>query len=173
MVRCGGEALHGSQRRGSRRSAAGPRQLPPADGFPGRALAAHAGHPARRQHAGDHAGERIRLLALLREFRGFLEKRLFGDRWPPSPQLASKDLLLAWAAGRMAISRPFSKPPAISAWTRLGRAYDAFLSYGAYDLFPAGTWQGGQAAAFDPVAIDRGHCQRLAGRRAATSPGAG
>ena len=48
------------------------------------------------------AGERIRLLALLREFRSFLEKRLFGDSLASVAGLASKDALLAWAAGRNA-----------------------------------------------------------------------
>ncbi len=100
------------------------------------------------------AGERIRLLALLREFRGFLEKRLFGDSLAAVSLLASKDQLLAWAAGRAGDLPAFLDAASDLGLDRTGRAYDAFLSYGAYDLFPAGTWQGGQAAAFDAVAID-------------------
>ena len=100
------------------------------------------------------AGERIRLLALLREFRGFLEKRLFGDSLAAVSLLASKDQLLAWAAGRAGDFPAFLAAATDLDLDRMGRAYDAFLSHGAYDLFPAGTWQGGQAAAFDPVAID-------------------
>jgi len=100
------------------------------------------------------AGERIRLLALLRDFRGFVEKRLFGDSLAAVAQLASKDQLLAWAAGRDGDFPAFLETASDLGLDKLGRAYDAFLSYGAYDLFPDGTWQGGQAAAFDPVAID-------------------
>ena len=100
------------------------------------------------------AGERIRLLALLREFRGFLERRLFGDSLSAVAQLASKDQLLAWAAGRAGDFPAFLEAATDLGLDRMGRAYDAFLSYGAYELFPAGTWQGGQAATFDAVAID-------------------
>ncbi|MBU1362532.1 MAG: nickel-dependent hydrogenase large subunit [Gammaproteobacteria bacterium] len=99
------------------------------------------------------AGERIRLLALLREFRGFLEKRLFGDVLTAVAQLASKDQLLAWADGRPGDFPAFLHAASDLGLDKLGRAYDAFLSYGAYDLFPAGTWQAGQAAAFDPARI--------------------
>jgi hydrogenase large subunit len=100
------------------------------------------------------AGERIRLLAQLREFRGFLEKRLFGDTLAAVANLASKEQLLAWAAGRAGDFPAFLEAASDLGLDKLGRAYDAFLSYGAYDLFPAGTWQAGQAATFDPVAID-------------------
>ncbi|PKO39860.1 MAG: HupV protein [Betaproteobacteria bacterium HGW-Betaproteobacteria-6] len=99
------------------------------------------------------AGERIRLLALLREFRGFLEKRLFGDSLTAVAELTSKDQLLAWADGRSGDFPAFLHAASDLGLDKLGRAYDAFLSYGAYDLFPAGTWQAGQAAVFDPVAI--------------------
>jgi hydrogenase large subunit len=98
-------------------------------------------------------GERIRLLALLREFRGFLEKRLFGDSLAAVAHLASKDHLLAWADGRAGDFPAFLHAAIDLGLDKLGGAYDAFLSYGAYDLFPAGTWQAGQTAAFDPVAI--------------------
>jgi uptake hydrogenase large subunit len=100
------------------------------------------------------ASERIRLLALLRDFRGFLEKRLFGDSLAAVALLASKEQLLAWAAGRAGDFPAFLKVADDLGLDKLGRAYDAFLSYGAYDLFPAGTWQAGQAGRFDPGAID-------------------
>lgn len=99
-------------------------------------------------------GERIRLLALLREFRGFLEKRLFGDSLTAVAQQASKDQLLAWADGRPGDFPAFLHAASDLGLDQVGRAYDAFLSYGAYELFPAGTWQAGQAAVFDPVAIN-------------------
>jgi hydrogenase large subunit len=100
------------------------------------------------------AGERIRLLALLREFRGFVEKRLFGDSLSVVAQLASKDQLLAWADGRAGDFPAFLRAASDLGLDKLGRAYDAFLSYGAYDLFPAGTWQAGQVTTLDPLAID-------------------
>ncbi|MDE2440149.1 MAG: nickel-dependent hydrogenase large subunit, partial [Betaproteobacteria bacterium] len=100
------------------------------------------------------AGERIRLLAQLREFRGFLEKRLFGDALTNVAQLASKEQLLAWAAGRPADFPAFLAAATDLGLDKLGRASDAFLSYGAYGLFPSGTWQAGEASAFDPVAVD-------------------
>jgi len=99
------------------------------------------------------AGERIRLLALLREFRGFVEKRLFGDALAAVGQLASKDQLLAWADGRAGDFPAFLKAAADLGLDRVGQAYDRFLSYGAYDLFPAGTWQAGEGAELAPVAI--------------------
>jgi len=98
--------------------------------------------------------ERIRLLALLREFRGFLEKSLFGDSLASVAQLASKDQLLAWADGRAGDFPAFLNAATDLGLDKLGRAYDAFLSYGAYGLFPPGTWQAGQTAGFDPAAID-------------------
>lgn len=100
------------------------------------------------------AGERIRLLAQLREFRGFLERRLFGDALASVAQLASKEALLAWAAGRSADFPAFLAAASDLGLDRLGRASDTFLSYGAYGLFPSGSWQAGKSAAFDPVAID-------------------
>jgi len=100
------------------------------------------------------ASERIRLLALLRDFRGFLEKRLFGDSLAAVAQLASKEKLLAWAAGRAGDFPAFLNVAVDLGLDKLGRAYDAFLSYGAYDLFPAGTWQAGQTGRFDPGVID-------------------
>lgn len=100
------------------------------------------------------AGERIRLLAQLREFRGFLEKRLFGDALANVAQLTGKDELLAWATGRPADFPAFLAAATDLGLDRLGRASDAFLSYGAYGLFPAGSWQAGTASTFDPVAID-------------------
>lgn len=100
------------------------------------------------------AGERIRLLAQLREFRSFLEKRLFGDALTVVGQLDSKAALLAWADGRAADFPAFLHAASDLGLDHLGRSADAFLSHGAYELFPAGTWQAGQTAVFDPVAID-------------------
>jgi hypothetical protein len=98
-------------------------------------------------------GERVRLLALLREFRSFLEKRLFGDTLPAVAALASQDQLLAWAAGRSGDFPAFLGIAGDLGLDRIGRASDAFLSHGAYDLFPSGTWQRGATAPFDSLAI--------------------
>lgn len=89
------------------------------------------------------AGERIRLLALLREFRSFLERHLFGDSLPSLAALDSKAALLAWAKGRSGDFPSFLRAAQDLGLDRIGRAEDRFLSYGAYDLFPAGRWQGG------------------------------
>lgn len=99
-------------------------------------------------------GERIRLLAQLREFRSFLEKRLFGDTLANVAQLSSKAQLLAWADGRSADFPAFLAAASDLGLDKLGRASDAFLSYGAYGILPAGTWRAGEAAAFDPQAIN-------------------
>ncbi|KXB29210.1 HupV protein [Dechloromonas denitrificans] len=112
------------------------------------------------------AGERIRLLALLREFRSFLEKRLFGDTLAAVSQLDSKGALLAWAAGRPADLPLFIEAARDLGLDKLGRAGDRFLSFGAYGLFPAGVWQAGQVAGLDPSAIveDSASAWLLAGR---------
>jgi len=88
------------------------------------------------------AGERIRLLALLREFRSFLERHLFGDSLASLAALDSKAALLAWSAGRSGDFPCFLRAAQDLGLDRIGRAEDRFLSYGAYDLFPAGRWQG-------------------------------
>jgi hydrogenase large subunit len=110
-------------------------------------------------------GERIRLLALLREFRSFLETRLFGDRLAVVAQLDSKAALLAWAAGRAADFPAFLHAALDLGLDGLGRANDRFLSYGAYGEFPAGIWQNGQTWPLDPAAIaeDASHAWLLSG----------
>ncbi|MBS1158429.1 MAG: Nickel-dependent hydrogenase, large subunit [Proteobacteria bacterium] len=99
------------------------------------------------------AGERIRLLALLREFRSFLEKRLFGDDLGAVAQLDSKAALLAWADGRVADFPAFLRAALDLGLDQLGRAGDVFLSHGAYALFPAGVRASGATAAFDAAQI--------------------
>ncbi|UCV14938.1 nickel-dependent hydrogenase large subunit [Quatrionicoccus australiensis] len=99
------------------------------------------------------AGERIRLLALLREFRSFLERRLFGDALERIGQLASKADLLAWADGRAGDFPAFLKIAGDLGLERIGCADDRFLSHGAYGLFPAGTWQQGKTEAFAAARI--------------------
>ncbi len=99
------------------------------------------------------AGERIRLLAVLREFRSFLETRLFGDALEAVAALDSRDALLLWADARNGDLPTFLRLALDLRLDRCGRADDHFLSYGAYGLFPAGVSQGGRPAAFDPALI--------------------
>jgi hydrogenase large subunit len=101
-----------------------------------RPLAAHAGHPAGRQHAAITAGERVRLLALLREFRSFRKapvRRCAARRRRPG-QPGSTARLGRRANGRFPA---FLAAASDLGLDRIGRADDAFLSHGAYGLFPA------------------------------------
>jgi len=111
------------------------------------------------------AGERIRLLAQLREFRSFLEKRLFGDALEAIAGLASKAALLAWAEGRQGDFPAFLAAALDLGLDRIGRAGDVFLSHGAYGLLPGGLWRHGQVAGFDvtQIAEDTAHAWLLGG----------
>lgn len=115
------------------------------------------------------AAEKIRLYALLREFRGWLERRLFGDGLEAIAALDSAAALDAWADARAPLHSDFRLFIEIARdldLARLGRATDVFLSYGAYEhggggaLFARGVWRpGGERTAFDPalVAEDLSH----------------
>ena len=105
------------------------------------------------------AAERSRLLARVREFRGFLERTLFGAPLEEIGALASEDELLAWQA-RDPARGDFRLFLAI-AWREglaaLGRGPGRFLSYGAYAQpdgrheLTAGVWDGTSLA---PVETD-------------------
>ena len=99
------------------------------------------------------AGERVRLLALLREFRSFLERSLFGDALANVAALDSRDALAVWAEGRAADFPRFLQLANSLGLERIGRAGDAFLSFGAYDCFAPGRWQDGVASDLNPAAI--------------------
>ncbi|MBS1190878.1 MAG: Nickel-dependent hydrogenase, large subunit [Rhodocyclaceae bacterium] len=106
------------------------------------------------------AAERIRMLAILRQFRTFLESRLFGDDLTAVAGLESEVDLLAWAQGRAGDFPAFLAAAHDLGLERIGKASERFLSYGAYDSFAPGFWQPGQAVArFDPgqVAEDSRH----------------
>lgn len=98
------------------------------------------------------AAERIRLQALLRQFRAFLEKVLFGDRLEKVAAIANEDELRAWAEGRQADFPAFLAAAYDLGLERLGRAGDRFLAFGAYGTFAGGLWQPGREA----VALDSG-----------------
>ena len=99
------------------------------------------------------SGERVRLRSILREFRAFLERRLFGDALEAVAGLATRDALLAWAGGRDADFPAFVAAALDLGLDRIGDAGVPFLSYGAYGLFPGGLVQAGEARVFDPGAI--------------------
>ena len=91
--------------------------------------------------------DKLRLKILLAEFRGFLERTLFGDRLEAVAALDSEAALLAWMEPR--ISRAdfprFLNIARDLGLQHMGRATDRFISYGAYSdgtatLFPAGLW---------------------------------
>ncbi|WP_341744025.1 nickel-dependent hydrogenase large subunit [Azonexus hydrophilus] len=106
------------------------------------------------------AAERIRILALLREFRAFLEGRLFADSLEAFAGLAAFDELQAWAATRDGDFALFLRAAGDLGLERCGRAADRFLSYGAYELFPAGLWQadtGAQPLDMTRIAEDVSH----------------
>jgi hydrogenase large subunit len=100
------------------------------------------------------AAEKLRLYAMLREFRGWLERRLFGDALEAIAALESAAALAAWQAARAPAAsdlRLFLEIADDLALARLGCASDRFISYGAYALggealFAGGVWQRGDAA---------------------------
>ncbi len=96
------------------------------------------------------ASERIRLLVLLRQFRAYLEATLFGDALETVGALASAAELAAWRDAHPAGHSDFRLFLEIARdleLHRLGRATDAFISYGNYPLeegrlFCPGVWDG-------------------------------
>jgi len=87
------------------------------------------------------AAERIRILAVLRDFRAFLESTLIGDRLENFVALDSEEALRAWSTGRAGDFSSFLAAAYDLRLEKTGRASDHFMSYGAYDLFAAGLWQ--------------------------------
>lgn len=101
------------------------------------------------------AGELLRLLTLLRTFRGFLESRVFGDRLESVRSLDGLQALGRWREGRGGDLALFLNIAEDLGLAGLGRTEDRFLSFGAYrspdgHLFPSGVWDG------VPHALDSG-----------------
>lgn len=103
---------------------------------------------------GVSAIEKVRMLALLRHFRVWLERHLFADALETVAALDSEAALWRWfAAGawdRADLPRFLHLAQALNL-AGLGRASDRFMSFGAYavegtTLFPAGVWRPGAAA---------------------------
>ena len=102
--------------------------------------------------------ERVRLLALLGQFRQFLQNVLFGDTLENVSALDSREALYVWAETHADsdFGRFLHLADSLGLHT-LGRATDRFLSYGAYNngdqhLFVRGVFDG-SSRALDPNAI--------------------
>lgn len=125
--------------------------------------------------------EKVRLYAMLREFRAYLEKIMFGDKLENIGKLDSLRALEAWRDARPADAsdfRLFLEVARDLELHRIGRATDVFLSYGSYEmegeyLFAPGVWDAhkGTLAAIDPSDIveDLSH-SRMTGERDASHP---
>lgn len=122
------------------------------------------------------AGERLRLLGRVREFRAFLEATLFGAPLDEVAALADENALDAWVARapRAGDLRLFVEIARDLKLDALGAGPGRYLSYGAFagaqggdaPLFAAGVWDAASAslAALDAGAIaeDASHA-RMAG----------
>ena len=91
--------------------------------------------------------EKVRLTAVLREFRGFLEETVFADTLENVAALSSLMMLSAWKDSHRGDFSRFLHAAEVLDLARVGRATDTFLSFGAYadtagTLFPSGVWQG-------------------------------
>ncbi|MGQ9369505.1 nickel-dependent hydrogenase large subunit [Azospirillum sp. ST 5-10] len=125
--------------------------------------------------------DRVRLLAILAAFRRFLEASLFGARLEAVLELAAAEDLERWrAAGPAGDFRLFLEIAEDLGLAGLGRAYDRFLSHGAYPrpegghLYARGTVADGRPAPFDPDAVAEHHrFSRMAGQDRPHPPFAG
>jgi hydrogenase large subunit len=95
-------------------------------------------------------GERVRLLALIDEFRVFVERGLFGAPLEEILSLESLDELEAYAASSSGDFAAFLRLSRDLGLDRLGHGPGAFLSFGAYhgpdgSLFPAGRLDQGES----------------------------
>ncbi|MCK6404506.1 MAG: nickel-dependent hydrogenase large subunit [Rhodocyclaceae bacterium] len=102
--------------------------------------------------------EKVRLAAVLREFRAFLEGPLFGDALENIAALRDAAGLAAWSEARDADAARFVRIALALGLDRIGRAEDRFLACAAYPettgaFLPGGVWHGGETQAFDTAAI--------------------
>jgi hydrogenase large subunit len=99
----------------------------------------------------------MQVIALLGDFRRFLERHLFGDRLEAISSLDSLDALEKWRLAHKGDLSTFLEVADDLNLGNLGQATDRFLSYGAYELpngklFNAGVWDS-EMKPFDPAAI--------------------
>lgn len=122
-------------------------------------LAIQPGGVTRRAEPRDQ----MRLLATLGAVRATLEQTLYGAPLERIAALADPQELEAWrASGPDGDFRLFLEIAADLDLARLGRAYDRFLSFGAYPgeegpHYAAGTFAAGALGAVDPAAIAEDH----------------
>ncbi|MGE5517149.1 MAG: nickel-dependent hydrogenase large subunit [Bacteroidota bacterium] len=102
------------------------------------------------------AGERVRLLSILAEFREALETIVFADRLERVAALDSVAALEAWAdaapldRGDFRLFLHIARDLELE---RLGRGPGAFLSHGSFDLWPAGVVMDGASLPYDPAQV--------------------
>ncbi len=105
------------------------------------------------------ASERVRVYSLLRGFRNFVERNVFGDTLENFAALEHTEALKKWSANHS--QSDFGRFLNVAQQLELfnvGRATDRFLSYGAYALpeglhLPAGVWHEGAISALDVSSI--------------------
>ena len=108
------------------------------------------------------AGERVRLLSILAEFREVLEDVLFADRLEAVAALDSRTALDAWADAAAMDKGDFRLFLHIARdlqLENLGRGPGTFLSHGSFGLWPSGVYAEGAIRLFDAgqVAEDLSH----------------
>ncbi|MDQ6980677.1 MAG: nickel-dependent hydrogenase large subunit, partial [Ghiorsea sp.] len=105
--------------------------------------------------------EKVRLLGILYQFRGFLERTLFGDTLEHIVSLSSAEDLQAWAQQEAHKQSDFGTFLTIAEDLNLadmGKATDHFMSFGVYPvagkkLFRAGVWKDGEVLSLKPETI--------------------
>jgi hydrogenase large subunit len=110
---------------------------------------------------GVKAEEKVRILAILHQFRSFLESILFGDGLENITSLSSAEELQLWSekgGQQRSDFRLFLDVAESLQLQSLGRATDIFMSYGVYPtagkrLFKQGVWQSGRVSALNTRAI--------------------
>ncbi len=122
------------------------------------------------------ARDQMRLLATLSAVRAALEEHLFAAPLEEVAALSGVEELERWAEGRAGDLALFLTISADLGLDRMGRAYDRFLSYGAYPqdegrLYAAGTFSEGRPGALHVDAITEDHTfARMEGRAAPHPP---
>jgi hydrogenase large subunit len=126
---------------------------------------------------GADARDKVRLLATLGAVRRALEVKLYGAALEDVAELSSLAQLDAWrATGPKGDFRLFLEIAADLDLDRMGRAYDRYLSYGAYPgltdpLYARGTFAAGAPGLVDTDAITEDHTNaRMEGRERPRHP---
>jgi hydrogenase large subunit len=114
------------------------------------------------------AHDRVRVLAVLKGFRGFLESELYADRLEAVAEIATPEALAAWAEGRGGDMALFLRLAADTGLWQMGQGPGRYLSFGAYEtqaghLFPPGLMRDGVArpVPFEEIVEDVSHAWML------------